>query len=382
MTAPVEQPEAMPDLALWLAVQHQAEQQKIADKTAAGLALLWSVLKFSRINDSVPGWLHSVTLQTEQSFRASEQAAFDFVQGTKFAIEPLSKPLKKIATAFPTRDFQAAMSAAGPGSVKRATQRAFTGPVVDSGGVSAPSAQDAPNAGVSAIVDDLMALGKLNSTGAGVKFALNGGRGEVQQLVIADAKTRDAPIGWARFTEDSENGPCYFCALLASQGAVYLSGNSFAVSNSRLREPPAPRGAEQKAVADLLAKLDAAGEKRGIPRAAPRAFVGNGPAKVHDHCKCTMRPVYREEDGMDERAQFFLDQWRSAPYGAGGKDSIRQFRRVYERPKPYDVNPRVNLEMMRRNRDLVVAELGASSANARWWDKNLRALEAKVFGAA
>lgn len=345
MTTPTqaEQPQALSDLAFWLAVRHQDEQQQIAQKTAAGLALLWPILRFDRLDESTPAWLHAVTLQVEPQFRASEDAAFRFVQGTKWAIEPLSDPLKKVNTVFPTRDFQLAMRATGPATVKRGSKAAFAPPERDSEALFRGFPPEVQQRNLERLADDLMAWGKLNSTGAAISQTMNGGRGEVQQLVVVDARKRfknRQVTGWARFTEDSENGPCYFCAILASQGAVYLTAKAFNESNKK--------------------------------------FVGEGPAKVHDHCKCTLRPVYRLEDKWDDRAKNFLSQWENSGKGMdlNYKEQVKQFRRDYKLPPRYDENPAVNLDDVRRNRELVANELGASSPHVKWWDRQIRLLEA------
>lgn len=321
MTAPVEDNTSR--LLFWLALRHQEEQQGIADKTAAGLALLWRILQFWRLDESTVSWLHSVTLQVEQGFRLSEQAGFDFVQGSKWVVDPLSEPLVKVPTVFPVEDLQVAMRATGPATVKRKSRMAVTGAVDDSGRLSSVPGVNVPGNVLQPLVDDLMAFGKKASTGVGVKFALNGGRGEVQELVTAEAEANpDVAVGWARFTEDSDTGPCYFCAMLASKGAVYVDAESFAESNRR--------------------------------------FVGDGVAKVHDNCKCSIRPVFRVEDGFDWRANFFRSQWSPGM-------SVGEFRKVYQRPPPY-VDAPIDLVGVRRSRDFVAKRLGAGSVQARWWD--------------
>lgn len=378
MTTPVEtqQPQALDDLAYWLAIQHQQAQEKIANSTAAGLALIWGALQFSRLDETTPAWLHGATLQVEQKFRESEEAAFEFVQGTKWAIEPLSDPLKKIDTVFPTKEFQLAMRATGPASVKRATGVAFAPPERDSEALFRGFPPEVQQENLDRLVGDLLSRGKLNSTGVGVKYALNGGRGEVQQLVIRDARDRiknGLTIGWARFTEDSfdsktgkRTGPCYFCALLAARGAKYLDATSFDVSNNRIREPVPVEN------------------RRGNARTTRRAFIGDGVAKVHDHCKCSLRPVYREQDSKDERANLFEQQykdmykqnpWLRNPALEGSQD-MKEWRKFYQYPTPYSDRPAVNLSMVRENRALVAQELGASSEHVRWWDRTIRRLEA------
>ncbi len=328
-----DEPVALEDLAFYLAVKHVGEQQEIAATTAAGLSLLWPILRFGELDETTPAWLHASTLQAEQQFRVSEQVAFEYVQGAKWAAEPLSDPLVKIDTEFPVRDFQLAMRATGPAAVKKATSTTFAAPGGDSGALSGRSGQSIPEGDLGSLVDELMGWGKLNSTGAGVKFALNGGRGEVEQLVAADAAERireRKPVGYARFTEDSATGPCYFCAVLASQGAVYLAKGAFNASN--------------------------------------RKFVGDGPAKVHDHCKCQLRPVYSRDDKYDERARFFLKQWSDSPGG------LKEFRRRYVRPEPYPEEPPVDLAAVRRNRDLVADRLGEQAPQVAWFNRQLKQL--------
>lgn len=80
---------------------------------------------------------------------------------------------------------------------------------------------------------------------------------------------------------------------------------------------------------------------------------------------------------MDDRASFFLKQWEEMDStGLSWKDQIKEFRRVYKRPPPYRDNPPVSLAAVRRNRELVAQELGVSSPHVRWWDRQIKALEA------
>lgn len=379
MTQPqTQEPQALHDLAFYLAVKHQEEQQRIADRTAAGLSLLWALLQYSKLDDTSGPWLHAVTLQVEQQFRISEQASFEFVQGTKWAIEPLSKPLKKVETLFPTQDFQLAMRATGPAAIKRATGNAFSAPVNYSEALSSLAQQNVPatgsgtsqwvlnrikeleaskarrDAAIAVVENDAMAAGKLNTTGAGVKFALNGGRGEVEQLVLLDATERlknRQVIGWARFTEDSATGPCYFCALLASKGAFYLSEEAFKGSNNMIRE--------------------AVAKPRGNNRRTRRAFIGDGPAKVHDHCKCTLRAVYTKEGSMDDRAEFFLKQWNAS-------NGMKDYRSKYIQPPPYNPNPVVDLPAVARNRDRLAEAIGKDSPQFKWYERKFAELSSAV----
>lgn len=305
------QPKALPDLAAWLEYQHQQQQEAIASQTALGLALLWPILKFDDLDKTTTTWLHAVTLQMEKQFKASEDAAFLMVQGIKWASEPLSDPLTQIATAFPTKAAQQSMLITGPIAVK---------------------------AQMPAPADEAMARADLGSTGAGVRTALNGGRGEVQTLVTADAVQRrrqSKVIGYKRVTDDD---PCYFCAVLSSRGAYYLSQSTFDASNKK--------------------------------------YVGDGIAKVHDHCKCSLVPVYSKADKYDDRAKFFKAQWLKATKNLSGDDAMNAFRKVYVPPPPYE-SPAVDLDAVRANREaLVNSGFAANSPQVRWYDQQVRKLTA------
>lgn len=423
MTSPQqEEPRALTDLVEYLTYVHQQEQESLAAEAALGLSLLWPILRFADLDGSTPSWLHATTLQIESKFRESEALAFDFVQGVKWASLPLSDPLERVATAFPTRDVQTAMRVTGPVSIK-VRQPPAPVQIWDAGGADiAPQLPAVSADGLSPAAESVMERAKLESTGVGVKHVMNGGRGEVQTLVQKDfvaaerevkavarssgetqvldrmfatlqgheaelaelresggsagrierleslvaplrerladyvptvvpdrsgspvvkpakrdkrmdldaAKAARDAIGFARVTDSD---PCYFCAVLASQGAVFLSQDAFDVSNSKIRE--ANKWRKER-----------------------RAFLGDGPAKVHDHCQCQLRPVYRKSDGMDKRAKKFLKQWETLTEGLGGKEAMSAFRRGYKPPAPNYGPPVVDLEGVRRNRELIAARLG------------------------
>lgn len=312
----------------YLAVRHQAEQEDIAAQSATNLALLWSILQFAKLDETTKPWLHSVVLEIERGFRRSEDAAFNYVQGAQWSVDPLAPELEKIVSVFPADDVELGMRVLGPIRVKQS--------------LPAPEA-------------DAMAQGKLNSTGVGVKHVMNGGRGQVQAQVDVDAAGRgvvfnagrperfkNKPIlGYARFTQSVN--PCYFCALLASQGAVYVSKRSFDASNAK--------------------------------------FVGKGRAKVHDHCMCSLRPVFSEKDKMDARAKYFLEHYKELYnefYKAtGDQTAMNAYRSRYVPPPPYKDSPElVDLAAVKANLDVLVSRLGVSAPVSQWYASQVRRLEA------
>ncbi|WP_074292816.1 VG15 protein [Mycobacteroides abscessus] len=350
--------EPLPELAAFYAQRHIQDQQNVAAATATGLALLWPILSYGNLSQTTPVWVHATTLEIEKQFRFSEDLAFEYVQAARWSVKPDAPALAKIPTAFPTEDVQLAMQVTGPYAIKA-------------------KVGDAPPEGV--VVDDVMSQARTNTTGVGVKHAMNGGRGEVQQQIraefeqavvaentakkagasVTDLSARRADrkaIGYARMTDDD---PCYFCAILASQGATYLNEHSFDLSNSKVRDI-----------------------KRNGQIVAHRPFVGDGPVKVHDHCRCQLRPVYRKADEMDERANYFLEQWKK--FGVGGKgddgvyrNAVQNFRRSYVAPPPYKESPAVDIAAVRANREaLISAGFAVDSANVRFYDRSLSLLEA------
>lgn len=134
-----------------------------------------------------------------------------------------------------------------------------------------------------ALIDESSTTAQKAVIGATVRHVLNGGRNTIKDGVAADPKT----LGYVRVTKDK---PCYFCAMLASRGRVY-DDDSFDMSDPR--------------------------------------FEGPGDAKVHDHCACGLKPIYREDDEFLAKVQPFTDLWNSLPHKSG-KAAILQFRQAYE----------------------------------------------------
>lgn len=118
-----------------------------------------------------------------------------------------------------------------------------------------------------------------------LRHAQAGGR-----QTIHDGSEKDrVALGYIRVTKAD---PCFFCAALASRGLRYraFKEDSFGLSDSR--------------------------------------FTGDGDAKVHDNCGCSLKAVYADNDPLVARTQGFADQW--SMWGAGGGDAMLRFRRGYE----------------------------------------------------
>lgn len=116
----------------------------------------------------------------------------------------------------------------------------------------------------------------VESSGAASRQVLTGGRQSLLTLLEEDPQVR----GWIRVTDGD---PCAFCAMLASRGPVYKD-------------------------------QDTAG------------------FEAHDHCACTVEPVYYTDALWPGRAAEFRRLWREHIEGRySGAEARREWRRVYER---------------------------------------------------
>jgi hypothetical protein len=139
-------------------------------------------------------------------------------------------------------------------------------------------------AGRQAEIREALSKAGNSAVGAAVRHAGNGGREQIRETVKVDVRA----TGYARITAAA---PCYFCAMLASRGAIYKE-DSFAASDAR--------------------------------------FEGPGNAKVHDSCQCGMRPVYtKNESEWPEFNQAMHSLWESGDM-EGDMDTLLAWRRLYE----------------------------------------------------
>lgn len=113
--------------------------------------------------------------------------------------------------------------------------------------------------------------GFVKLAGQATSLVLSGGRDTVIETVVADPVIR----GYQRVTSGEA---CAFCAMLASRGPVYAT-----------------------------------------------AF------DVHDHCACTVEPLY-EGSRMPARSVAYRSLWDRATAGLSGSDAFRAFRGALEAP--------------------------------------------------
>jgi hypothetical protein len=99
---------------------------------------------------------------------------------------------------------------------------------------------------------------------------LDGGR----QTLLDTVQSDRTALGWAR---NASGSACAFCAMLASRGPVYRNETT-------------------------------------------------GGFKSHDHCACTVEPVYRRDAEWPPTSQRFRERWEAAAAGKSGKNALNAFR--------------------------------------------------------
>lgn len=140
--------------------------------------------------------------------------------------------------------------------------------------------------------------------GKATKLAADGGR----QVIENEVRRGNGPVGYARVVDAD---PCPFCAMLASRGLYLLGGEA-----------------------------DGAGLYRSDSfKASNGRFVGDGRFKVHDHCECTLEPVYKVDGkiSLPGNGNQLAEEW--AQIAAGQDDPYGAWRRWRDSgtlPENYD----------------------------------------------
>lgn len=337
---------------------HGADQESVASGLALALYPLWAIQRFNELDRSTPLWLSAAlpTVKTAylQSQRLSAVYASD-VRAATLAVEPplpMVVPDVELPTNVPSARFDTSLIP----TESTANQSVIHFDPFPSDDV-ATSLKIQGNYDIKASMPmeetEAMYDGLKGSSGASIRQAMNGGRNVTNNLVKFDRRI----VGYARYTDSN---PCYFCALLASLGAVFTKN-----SNKGGRS----KGGGQRTKGDREFTLNAN---------APDLPDGYVPAKVHDHCKCTLRPVYSKAQSMDADANFYLDQWIDTTrkwYGYTNEQQVQEFRKTYkpfERPAPKIAE--VRNELTARASALADAGIPLFAPQAQWVHQQLAQL--------
>lgn len=143
-----------------------------------------------------------------------------------------------------------------------------------------------------ALISEAVEEAGAQAAGSAMRHTTNGARDQIKDTVRKDRRA----LGWIRVTDAD---PCYFCAMLASRAiggdgklAVLYSEQSFAASDS--------------------------------------FFTGDGKAKAHDNCACSLQPIYSSKDKGLQAAEAWSAMWAESTTGKSGSAAILAFRQAYE----------------------------------------------------
>lgn len=180
--------------------------------------------------------------QDSAQLAARYYTAFRLVEGVAGTATP------RLAAEMPFRQIRIALSATGLSSTLKAVR-------------AGRSLESAKRAGFVAV------------SGSVGRLALAGGRDTVTSSIRADRQA----LGWQRVTDVD---PCYFCAMLAGRGAVYVSR-----------------------------------ETAGF--------------KAHDDGACVPEPFYRGSATISRNKEFER-LWAESTHGKSDKAAVKAFRQAYE----------------------------------------------------
>lgn len=332
---------ASPDAQEELAQQHAQDQEEVAAQLALGLLPMWYILNPDDLEGTTLAWLIAVMPLIQKAYEQSQRLGGVFINDYRNA-------------AFPTAD---PLNIELPTNVDRPLDIPdlhwdtldFDGPEIplvpfDHDEVSRNMVVNGPSrvmAGMDAkTVDDAMQTGLHTSSGAAIRQAVNGSRSVTREVADKDPRI----LGYARVTDSN---PCYYCAILASRGAVYKD-DSFVASDAQFSGPD---------ITDL-------GDN------------WSDVAKVHDNCRCTLRPVYLKANFRDRESWFYYEQWKEFSKGKSNAAAIREYRKRFVHYPRGDARL-INLSDIRnRRQSLLQAGFEEDSDQVQMADRLVRRLAA------
>lgn len=239
-------------------------QIRIGQATVRRLAGTWPLLDPSDLAGSTGRWLDVAVPVVETQRRLSADVAGEYMRRFR-ASEGVAGDLTVVGAPMNAEQVRTSLTVTGPVGVRQRLRRGMP-------------------------MGDTLERAMTQTMGAALRHSLNGGRETLQKSIEADGWA----VGWARVTADDA---CYFCAMLASRGAVYRH-DSFDVPTRAGRTASDPR------------------------------FTGGGDAKVHDSCRCTLEPVYYGSAPLPPSTKRWESLW--ADVNPQGRDAVKQWRREFD----------------------------------------------------
>lgn len=282
-------------------VHRQAQNTLVAQFLSRFLAA-WPMLDPTRLDETTPIWLRTVTELIADARQESADEAIDYYRSFAETDNPDIEPVEIEPVFIGSRP--GARRAQERGPLPRRIERVFdevdetapklVKPRIDwsdwdkaaetSMRVTGPVGQK-QRAKNRVQFRDAQNASLVEASGAAARQVRAGERQALLRTVAADSRMQ----GWIRVTDAD---PCAFCAMLASRGPVYKR-NTFSRSDPR--------------------------------------FTGPGTAKVHDHCACSIEPVYSSDTEWPGVGKQMQELWNDHIRGKySGRDALNAWRRLYE----------------------------------------------------
>ncbi|ABE67633.1 hypothetical protein Wildcat_28 [Mycobacterium phage Wildcat] len=300
--------------------QHSADQETIANNLALALWPLWRILDFEDLDRSSILWLDASLPRIQTAYYQSQRVAAAHAANVRFATLPTAEPLPLIVPSveipngvredhfelpsFGNFDPEDALTFDPPKLDDIATSLMIEGPW--------SIKKQMPVTDEKAVMDAAL----VRTSGAAIRQSLKGARNVTHNVIKMDRKV----LGYARYTDSN---PCHFCAILASRGAVY-SRDSFVDSHPNFRANPQ--------AADV-----------------PSDFVTI--SRVHNNCRCTLRPVYSKSQEMDDDARDYRAQWKAIVEDNPGASADELMKKWREHYVPHDRTEANVLELQNQLRE-------------------------------
>jgi hypothetical protein len=261
----------------------RTEQLGIRARMLRALLRLWPLLDVRRLDATAPEWLRLNVQTIAEHRRESAWAAAAYYERLR-AAEAASVPpyrarwLDSQVDTVAHNAIRQSLIVTGPVAIKKASAKLTVITGTD------------PDAVAQRALDKIRATALTQVEGAASRHVLDGGR----EVLREEAARDPVALGFAR---RSDGDPCYFCALMISRGFVYRS------------ETDAGRSANTK-------------------------FVGDGLYKFHDHCACTLEPLFNRDTPLPADADKYDRIYRKATAGLSGERAIAAFRAAYDAQRP------------------------------------------------